>query len=82
MASKISVMAATALMTNSCLGAGFLTIPWVFLQLGTILSIGGIILFVLISLILSFYILELCCRAEAATQYQEDGNKLVDVSFS
>lgn len=79
---SLSLFPAFATMLNASLGAGFLIVPWIFLQIGAPLAILGIVVISLLSLIVSLMLIESASRAEALKQMEDNGLTIPNLSIS
>ena len=78
---SLSLFPAFATMLNASLGAGFLIVPLIFLQVGAPIAIIGIVSISLLSLIVSLMLIESASRAEALKQ-MEDSGLIIPQSFN
>ena len=79
---SLNLKQATAVIINTCLGSGFLVIPYVFLNIGTLASIAILAILTFFSIVTGLMIIETLSRAEAAKSMMEDGVALPKVSFA
>jgi Flp pilus assembly protein TadB len=62
---------AYAMSINTCLGAGFLAVPWVFQQIGFFSGLAAVFFFWMLSTITAEHMVEAISRAEVILSYSE-----------
>jgi len=78
---SLGVLDCVAILVNSSLGAGFLAVPWVFLQLGFSFALVVLGVWIFISLVISLMIVETMSRAEAYARMTEEGFEVPSVKL-
>lgn len=71
--SGISSAAVFATMLNASLGAGFLTVPWIFIQMGNTLAVAFLLFICFVTTATSLMIVEASSRAEYLLRSEERG---------
>lgn len=71
-----------ATMLNASLGAGFLTVPWIFVQIGNPLAIAVLVFISFITIAASLMIVEASSRAEFLLRSEERGLPMPRLSMS
>jgi hypothetical protein len=79
---SLSILPAFATMLNASLGAGFLIVPWIFLQIGTPIAVIGILIISFLSIIVSLMLVESSSRAEVLKQMEDSGLTIPNLSIS